>query len=139
MFVHEREAVCANGLHGFSLSYSHRAAAVRIPTQNAARSERIAQGGLAKRKERPALTDDAPSIHVSEKVRLPAAYIDATLDTGCEMNTLASRRLARGTLAVVATVTPSTDAECASEAVSDVPVGAVHSNAPAAKNAPLEK
>ena len=27
--------------------------------------------GLAKRKETPPLTDDAPSIHVSEKVRLP--------------------------------------------------------------------
>lgn len=61
------------------------------------------------------------------------------LDTGCDTNTEASRREARGTLAVVAIVTPWTDAECASEAVTEVPVGAVHSKAPAAKNAPREK
>jgi hypothetical protein len=70
---------------------------------------------------------------VSENVRLPPTYTDAMLDTGCDTNTLKSRKLARGTLPVVAIVTPLTDAECASDAVTEVPAGAVHSNAPAAK------
>jgi hypothetical protein len=61
------------------------------------------------------------------------------LDTGCDTKRLASRELARGTVALVATVTAWTDAEWASEAVRDVPVGTVHSTAPTAKNAPREK
>jgi hypothetical protein len=52
------------------------------------------------------VTDDASSIHVSEKLRLPPMYTDAMADTGCDTNTEASRREGRGTLAVVATVTP---------------------------------
>ena len=64
---------------------------------------------------------------------------DAVLDTRCDRQTLASRRLERGMLASVAVVTPRTDAECARAAVPDVPVGPVHSKAPAAKNAPREK
>ena len=62
--------------------------------------------GLAKRKEKPPLMDDAPSIHVPEKVRLPPTNTDAVLETGCDRTTLASRRLERGTLAIVAAVTP---------------------------------
>jgi len=66
----------------------------------------VAAGGFANWKDRPPLTADAPSIHVSENVRLPETYTDAMLDTGCDTNTLTSRELARGTPAVVATVTP---------------------------------
>jgi hypothetical protein len=61
---------------------------------------------FANRNDTPPLTDEAPSIHVSEKLRLPPTYTDATADTGCDTNTEASRRDARGTLAVVAIVTP---------------------------------
>ena len=62
--------------------------------------------GLAKRKEKPPLMEDAPSIHVPEKVRLPPTKTDAVLETGCDRKMLASRRLERGTLAIVAAVTP---------------------------------
>jgi hypothetical protein len=66
-------------------------------------------------------------------------YTDAMFDTGCDTNTLASRELPGGILAVVATVIPWTDEECAKETVKDVPVGTVHSRPPAAKTAPREK
>ena len=62
--------------------------------------------GLAKRKEKPPLMEDAPSIHPPEKVRLPPTNTDAVLETGCDKKTLASRRLERGTSAIVAAVTP---------------------------------
>jgi hypothetical protein len=62
--------------------------------------------GLTKRKEKPPLTEDAPSIQVREKVRLPPTNTDTVLETGWDRKMLASRRLVRGTLAMVAAVTP---------------------------------
>ena len=140
--AHSSATTCDTAVHGvFTLS----PAPLGFSTKAACAAERgpyrlvVLTLGLANWKETPPLTAIAPSVHVSENVRLPPTYTDAMVETGCARYTLASCKLARGIPEVVATVSPRTDAEWATAAVSEVPAGAVHSRAAAPKYAPREK